>query len=97
MRRVVAVATQTVAHLQVVMYTRKGCHLCERAWEELQRARRRYGFTLTAKDVDTDAALVKEYGNCVPVVAVNGKLRFRGVVNPVLLERLLQAETRQCP
>lgn len=27
----------------------------------------------------------------VPVVALNGKVRFRGQVNPVLLERLLRA------
>jgi hypothetical protein len=30
----------------------------------------------------------------VPVVAVNGKVRFRGKVNPVLLNRLLEAESR---
>jgi hypothetical protein len=30
----------------------------------------------------------------VPVVAVDGKVRFRGVVNPALLERLLIAEGR---
>jgi hypothetical protein len=30
----------------------------------------------------------------VPVVALNGKVRFRGVVNPTLLERLLTAESR---
>jgi hypothetical protein len=33
----------------------------------------------------------------VPVVAVNGKVRFRGVVNPALLERLLRAESRDRP
>ena len=31
----------------------------------------------------------------VPVVAVDGKVRFKGVVNPVLLERLLLAESRE--
>jgi hypothetical protein len=30
----------------------------------------------------------------VPVVAVAGKVRFKGIVNPVLLERLLTAERR---
>jgi hypothetical protein len=30
----------------------------------------------------------------VPVVTVNGKVRFRGVVNPHLLKRLLRAEAR---
>jgi hypothetical protein len=31
-------------------------------------------------------------GKLVPVVVVNGRLRFRGGVNRVLLERLLRAE-----
>jgi hypothetical protein len=71
-----------------------GCHLCDTAWEQLVQAQRRHGFALTVKDVDEDPALAAEYGECVPVVLVNGKVRFRGIVNPVLLERLLRAEAR---
>jgi len=82
------------ADLRVVMYARRGCHLCEVAWERLEAARRRYGFALAAEDVDADPKLVEEYGDCVPVVTVNGKVRFRGQVNPILLERLLRAEAR---
>ena len=81
-------------HLPVTMYTRRGCHLCEQAWEQLEEARKRWGFVLTAADVDGDPALRERFGECVPVVTVNGKVRFRGVVNPVLLERLLRAEAK---
>jgi hypothetical protein len=45
-------------------------------------------------DVDTDPELAAQYGTEVPVIAVNGKVRFRGAVNPVLLKRLLDAEKR---
>jgi glutaredoxin len=82
------------APLRVVMYTRRGCHLCEDAWALLQRERGRCGFALEAVDVDTDPALAERYGSEVPVVAVNGKVRFRGVVNPHLLTRLLRASAR---
>ena len=82
-------------HLRVVMYTRRGCHLCETAWQLLDEARQRYGFALLAQDVDAGEQLASAYGQCVPVVTVNGKVRFRGVVNPVLLERLLRAEASQ--
>jgi glutaredoxin len=85
---------ERLGHLNVVMYTRRGCHLCDAAWEQLEAARRHYGFALAARDVDADAALAAQYGECVPVVTVNGKVRFRGAVNPVLLERLLRAEAR---
>jgi predicted thioredoxin/glutaredoxin len=33
---------------------------------------------------------VAEYGLHVPVIAIDGKVRFKGQVNPVLLERLLK-------
>ena len=77
--------------LTVVMYHRKGCHLCDVAWEQLVAAQTRYGFALEQKDVDADPAALKEYGECVPVVTVNGGVRFRGRVNDVLLRRLLDA------
>jgi glutaredoxin len=80
-----------LGHWQVVMYTRQGCHLCERAWAQLEEARRSYGFALRQVDVDAEPELVRQYGECVPVVTVNGRVRFRGVVNLVLLRRLLRA------
>lgn len=75
--------------MHVLVYTRTGCHLCEDAWTLLESARKTHGFSLEAVDVDTDPELVKQYGECVPVVVVDGKVRFRGLVNPVLLRRLL--------
>ena len=77
--------------LRVVLYTRHGCHLCATAWQMLDEARGRHGFALEAVDVDSTAELATRYGNCVPVVTVNGRLRFRGAVNPVLLQRILDA------
>ena len=74
---------------RVVMYTRAGCHLCEDAWTQLETARGRYGFTLTKVDVDADATLAARDGQEVPVVEINGKVRFRGIVKAILLQRLL--------
>jgi glutaredoxin len=79
----------------VVLYHRAGCHLCDEAWELLSRARRRYGFTLEVVDIDADPALVAAHGEHVPVIAVNGTVRFRGVVNAVLLRRLFEHGPRQ--
>ena len=77
--------------LHVIVYTRTSCPLCDHAFELLERYQREYGFTMETKDVDESEQLVCEYGNCVPVVAINGKVRFRGQVNEVLLRRLLEA------
>jgi glutaredoxin len=83
-----------LGHLRFVLYTRRGCHLCEDAWQCLSEAQQAYGFALEVKDVDEDPVLAARYGEQVPVVTVNGKERFRGGVNAVLLARLLRAEIR---
>ena len=70
----------------LILYTRVGCHLCDDAYELLQR----YGLAPQLIDVDSDPQLVERYGCCVPVVVLDGKVRFRGRVNEVLLRRLLR-------
>ena len=72
-----------------MLYTRAGCHLCEDAWALLCAARRRHRMELRAVDVDDDPALAASYGESVPVVEIDGRVRFRGRVNAVLLERAL--------
>jgi glutaredoxin len=79
-------------HLHFVLYTRAGCHLCEDAWQCLEHEQRRYGFRMDVVNVDTDPELARRHGTQVPVVTVNGKERFRGTVNRVLLNRLFRAE-----
>jgi glutaredoxin len=81
--------------LHFILYTRKGCHLCESASAILEKARSRHGFRLETVDVDSLPHLVVEYGESVPVVTVNGKVRFRGSVNEVLLQRVLDANREQ--
>ena len=61
----------------------------------MQQWQRHYRFEMAAVDVDTDPELRARYGEQVPVIAVNDKVRFRGRVNPVLLKRLLQAEANR--
>jgi glutaredoxin len=74
---------------RVVLYTRTGCHLCDDAKVILERYASHGHFTIDEIDIDTDASLREQYGTCVPVVLVDGKVRFRGRVNEVLLRRLL--------
>jgi len=69
-----------------IMYTRLGCHLCEQAEALLLR----YGLRPELIDIDVDAALRERYNVCVPVVLIDGRERFRGQVNEVLLRRILE-------
>jgi glutaredoxin len=78
--------------LAVILYTRRGCHLCDDAWRDLTHLQVRYRFGLSAKDVDGDPALIARFDTCVPVIEVNGKVRMRGRFNAVLFQRLLDAK-----
>ncbi len=69
----------------VVLYTRVGCHLCDDASEVLAR----HGLEVRTIDVDSDPQLQARYNECVPVVMIDGRERFRGRVDELLLRRLL--------
>ncbi len=72
--------------MNVVLYTRAGCHLCDDALALLEA----HGLSPQWVDVDADEALRQRFNECVPVVEIDGKIRFRGRVDPVLLRRLIR-------
>ncbi len=82
----------TRSQLEVTVLTRAQCCCCHKALDLLQGFQRTHGFTLNTRDIDADPALQARFDTEVPVVLVDGKVRFKGVVNPVLFERLLLAE-----
>jgi glutaredoxin len=81
-------------HLTFTVYTRRDCCCCHKALDLLKGYQRLHRFAIDEVDIDGDPDLVAAHGTSVPVVAIDGKVRFRGVVNPVLLERLLTAEAK---
>ena len=44
---------------------------------------------VTLVDIDADPRLRERYNECVPVVEIDGRERFRGHVNRVLLSRIV--------
>jgi glutaredoxin len=79
-------------HLTFTVYSRAQCCCCHKALDVLKAAQERFGFAIEEVDVEGYPNLVAQFDTEVPVVALNGKVRFRGVVNPMLLNRLIQAE-----
>ena len=62
---------------KVVLYYRKGCHLCEVVKESLGKLSRRARFTWQEVDVDSDASLRRLFTDEVPVVFINGQKAFK--------------------
>ena len=61
----------------VVVYSRKGCHLCEVVKESLVKLSRRGGFTWSEIDVDTSPELRRQFNDEVPVVFIDGRKAFK--------------------
>jgi glutaredoxin len=62
---------------QVVVYSRKGCHLCEIVKETLAKLQRRGGFTWCEIDVASDDELRRQFTDEVPVVFIDGRKAFK--------------------
>lgn len=76
--------------MNAVLYTRRGCHLCDHARNLLEE----HGLTVKPIDIDENPEYLRQFGHCIPVVEIGGKVRFRGKVHPVLLRRLLARGTQ---
>ena len=78
-----------LGRMTVTLYTRAQCCCCQTAREVLNEYQETHGFAFEEVDA-SDTSLLDLIGPTVPVIAVDGKVRFRGEVNRVLFERLLK-------
>jgi glutaredoxin len=69
----------------ITLYSREGCHLCDIAADVLSRNM----LSFDVVDIDADPTLRERYHECVPVVVIDGRERFRGRIDEMLLRRLL--------
>ena len=74
---------------RVIVYSREDCHLCEEAKAVLGQFAE-YLPIVEDIDVDLHPDLQQRYGLTVPVVEIDGKVRFKGRVDPLLLRRLIE-------
>lgn len=59
--------------IEVSIYSRANCHLCEQALDVLEQISVEIPFTITKIFIDGDSELEKKYGEQVPVILINGK------------------------
>ena len=84
-------ARRTRPDLHIVVFTRPACPLCDEAWDLLKRHQNIYEFSLSLTNIEDSVDLVRAHGEWIPVVMINGTIRFRGHINDVLLRRILDA------
>jgi hypothetical protein len=75
----------------VTLFHAPGCHLCERAREQLVGLQGELGFALEEVDISGDADLEAAYRELLPVVELDGERLFTYYVFPDALRRRLAA------
>jgi hypothetical protein len=60
----------------VTVYHAEGCHLCERALEQVRALREELEFALEEVDIGGDPALEAAHREWLPVVEIDGRRRF---------------------
>ncbi|MDA4130492.1 MAG: glutaredoxin family protein [Thaumarchaeota archaeon] len=58
---------------KIVVYSKDGCHLCERAIDTLRKLSVGNKFVLEIVTINSDQELFRKYFLSIPVVQVNGK------------------------
>ena len=83
-------AESDVRFHRAVLYTRSGCPLCDDMRQLVGRYARFFP-PVEVQDISSDPQLAERFSTCVPVLEIDGRIRFRGRVNEILLRRLIDA------
>lgn len=74
---------------RLIVYSRPECHLCDEAKAVLANYLD-YLPEIEEVDIDRDPDLKERFGTTIPVVELDGQIRFRGRVDEILLRRLIE-------
>ncbi len=74
--------------MQVVVFSRAGCHLCD----EMIAALRGRGLEVRVVDVDSDPELARGHGLRVPVLEIDGEEVCHFRLDPARLDRVLEGQ-----
>jgi hypothetical protein len=72
------------------LLTRRECKLCDEALQTLLQFQHALP-TIDVVNIDDDPQLVRQFGESIPVIEIDGRVRFRGRVDWRLLQRMIDA------
>ena len=77
--------------VEVTLYGKPGCHLCDDARDAILRVRNRLPFDLIEKNINEDTVLARDFGQRIPVVWVGGRYFCEYIVREDELARRIEA------
>lgn len=78
--------------LQITLYGKAGCHLCDEARAHLEDAAADHEFELREVDIRGDPELFERYRYRIPVITVNGDERLEGRIEAEDVRAIFRAE-----
>ena len=61
---------------KVIIYTKEGCHLCERVIAQLENMNSTNALKISIQDIGSDSNLFERYKDIIPVVSIDGEVKF---------------------
>ncbi len=78
----------------VTIYSKKECHLCDIAKEELEALRCDFEFSIKEVDIEKDKNAFEKYKYLIPVIEVDGEIISTYRVNKKKLTELLKVKSQ---
>ena len=86
---------RTTGALEITLYTRPGCHLCEEAKAAIEPLVEEFGARLREVNIDEDRDLTDRYGWDIPVLFVGARKVAKHRVNLEQFRRCLEEARRK--
>jgi glutaredoxin len=78
----------------VTIYSKKGCHLCDIAKEELYALRCDFEFSLNEVDIEKDKLAFEKYKYLIPVVELDGLIISNYKVDTKKMKAILSKKSQ---
>jgi len=80
--------------VDIIIYSKKECHLCDIAKEELEAIRYEFDFSFKEVDIEKDKLAFEKFKYLIPVVEVDGEIISTGMVNRKKLKDILKQKSQ---
>ena len=75
--------------VNVIIYSKKDCHLCDIAKEQLLKIQGEIPFSWTEIDIEKNTATYEKYKFLIPVIEINGEVIFHYKINENEMKKIL--------
>ena len=80
--------------LNITIYSKKECHLCDIARETLLKVQQEMPFSLKEIDIGKDKIALEKYKYLIPVIEIDGEKAFNYKVDENELKKILKSQPR---